>query len=87
MYGFRKLVTGFCISLSIGASAGAEVSPPVIKLGSNLMGLGAVDVSTQISCIFSRMPYTHQVQDLPWRRAHQDVVRGELDGFFTAVPD
>src|SRR5690554_18996 len=87
MVRFRKLAVGLCLSVSVNAHAGTGIPLPVIELGSNLMGLDAVDVSTQVNCIFSRTPYTHKVRDLPWRRAHQDVVREALDGFFTGMPD
>ncbi|MDO6746415.1 substrate-binding periplasmic protein [Gilvimarinus sp. 1_MG-2023] len=39
-----------------------------------------------VDCIFNRLPYRLKMQFQPWRRVQQEVRKGAVAGFFTAMP-
>lgn len=43
-------------------------------------------VREQVECVLSRMQFGSSIQTKPWNRIYHDLQRGQLDGFFSALP-
>lgn len=43
-------------------------------------------VREQVECVLSRMQFSSSIQTKPWNRIYHDLQRGQLDGFFSALP-
>lgn len=90
-----KFVTRLLIllSLSQAPSAFAEGDLSLLTLGTNVTASYGADRSARIEggsiahieCIFAQLELPYQIIHMPWRRAHQEVHKQSLDGFFTAI--
>lgn len=84
----RLVWLGVLLAAVLGASSaalaevrlGTNVSPSPPNPGTTLSGSIA-----HVGCIFKRLDLPYQIQNMPWRRARQEVYAGELEGFFTAM--
>lgn len=73
--------------------ANTENKPRPLMLGTNVTASYGADRSLRIQggsiehieCILERMDLPFQITHMPWRRAHQEVKKHNLDGFFTAI--
>ncbi|WP_111642415.1 hypothetical protein [Marinimicrobium alkaliphilum] len=68
---------------------GADL-PDKVRLAFNrvpvLEGLADNGSLAHIACIFTALDLSYETQAIPWRRARQEVIKGSLDGYFTALP-
>lgn len=84
MLRFRILLSSVVLSL-LSLPSTAEV-----LLGTNPSSLDQLHnrgggSTAHVRCIFSRIGYRPKIQQMPWRRARQEVASGKIDGFFTAM--
>jgi ABC-type amino acid transport substrate-binding protein len=91
-----RIIFYLLLSILSGIShAGARLPefPGEIVLGTNVTSAYAADYAARIQggsiehieCIFNRLPYSQRTVPMPWRRAHQEVRKHTIDGFFTTV--
>lgn len=85
----NKIYWGWLVALLLSAELQAEPSSDV-QLAFNqvpvLEGLADNGSLAHMDCIFAALGLTYKAQPMPWRRARQEVVKGTLDGYFTALP-
>jgi hypothetical protein len=80
------------LCLMLPVIAGASAAPvSEVRLGTNVSPSPTLPGETKsgsvahVECIFDRLNIPYRIQNMPWRRARQEVYAGSLDGFFTAM--
>lgn len=88
-----KSAAFFLFLLIVFNSAVADTPARVLTLGTNVSSAYTAERSQlvrggsieHIDCILQTIQQPYQISSMPWLRARQEVRKGTLDGFFTAI--
>lgn len=87
-----------CLLLSASSNLVCALAPQAsllreVVLGTNVTSAYSANYAARtlggsiehIECIFNRLEHPQRILPMPWRRAHQEVRKHTIDGFFTTI--